>query len=201
MPFVAPTAFSFLLIWWKCPAKKAGNGISGTLNWKISWRSMLPDPLSNFSSRAYTLQIWLGDRPQSSSIFHYFPPSMKNKRQVRATASTMKKRPRRETATSLLIWWLGKGPTSLWVQKCKRTPTWLLVQKKKIHGLVLELMFMSKPLSICCGYDRLRTVSYFLSDSRSLEHELKGTRSPPIFSSFLPLNLRNFIFSLAARRS
>ena len=69
----------------KMSSKKAGNVISGTLTWKIFWRSMLPDPLSNFSSRrAYILQIWFGDQPQSSSIFYYFPPSMKNKRQVRA---------------------------------------------------------------------------------------------------------------------
>ena len=114
----------------KMSSKKAGNVISGTLTWKISWRSMLPDPLSNFSSRrAYILQIWFGDQPQSSSIFYYFPPSMKNKRQVRHSL-THQKMPRHETATSLLIWWRGKGPTSLWVQKCKRTPTWLLLQKK-----------------------------------------------------------------------
>ena len=47
-----------------------------------------------------------------------------------AHSLTHQKMPRHETLTSLLIWWRGKGPTSLWVQKCKRTPTWLLLQKK-----------------------------------------------------------------------
>ena len=139
----------------KMSSKKAGNVISGTLTWKISWRSMLPDPLSNFSSRrAYILQIWFGDQPQSSSIFYYFPPSMKNKRQVRAQRHPSKNAEARNCNQSFNLM-AGKGPTSLWVQKCKRTPTWLLLQKILIHVLVLELMFTSKPLSrwnmLCLG--------------------------------------------------
>jgi len=57
VPFIAPLHSIFLRVYLvKMSSKKAGNGISGTPTWKISWRSMLPDPLSNFSSRAYNHQ-------------------------------------------------------------------------------------------------------------------------------------------------
>ena len=52
------------IIYWKCPAEKPGDGISETLNFKISWGSMPPGPpsckplrrLEKIPYRAYILK-------------------------------------------------------------------------------------------------------------------------------------------------
>ena len=53
------------IIYWKCPAEKPGDGISKTLNFKIFWGSMPPDPpsckrlrrLGKIYSRSYIFKI------------------------------------------------------------------------------------------------------------------------------------------------
>ena len=114
----------------KMSSKKAGNVISGTLTWKISWRSMLPDPSLTFLPGVRTSSksgLVTSRNHQAYFIIFHLRWRINGKF---AHSLTHQKMPRHETATSLLIWWRGKGPTSLWVQKCKRTPTWLLLQKK-----------------------------------------------------------------------